>query len=77
MEECPPSSQGKITFYLYLHPAKSPQMFSDTNRFPTPTSLPGKGFSSVLQQNEEETMKKEHVVFRKPNPDLDSKGGAS
>lgn len=52
-------------------------MFSDTYRFPTPTSLPGKGFSSVLQQNEEETMKKEHVVFRKPNPDLDSKEGES
>lgn len=38
-EDYPPSSQGKMTFHLYLHPAKSIQMFSDTYRFPTPTSL--------------------------------------
>lgn len=77
MEECSPSSQGKMTFHLYLHPAKATQVFSDTYRFPIPTSLPGKGFSSVLLQNEEETMKKEDILFRKLHPDRDCKEGES
>lgn len=77
MEERPPSSQGKMTFHLYLQPAKATQVFSNTYRFPIPTSLPGKGFSSVLQQNEEEPVKKADMVFRKLHPGLDCKEGES
>lgn len=42
----------------------SKQMFSGTYRLATLTSLPRKRFSSVLQQNEDQTKKKEVMVFQ-------------
>lgn len=53
MEKRPPGLQGKVTFRLYVHPTESIQRFSHMYRFATPTSLPGKGASSVLQQSED------------------------
>ena len=74
MGESPLHSQGKMTFHLYLHPTKTVQMFSDTYRFATPTSLPRKGFSSLLQQNEDQTREKEDMLSRRSNLNLDCNG---
>lgn len=77
MEESPPHSRGKVTFYLYLHSTKTVQVFSDMRKLAAPTSLPRKGFSSLLQQNEDHTRAKEDLVFRRSNLNLDCNEGES
>jgi hypothetical protein len=66
----------KVTFHLYLHSTKTVQVFSDRRRLAAPTSLPWKGFSSLLQQNEDQTRTKEDMVFRRSNLNLDLMKGS-